>query len=183
MPILDRQGRLFGRINLLDLSFAIVVLALVSGIILVRSGRTPLRKVVRAQGPAEVTVLIRGSVSDLSIFKKEKAFITIRNQPYAPVDIVDVQAERMKVSLPTPNGKGVQAFPDPSLPWGSNVLITVRDPNALVTDDGIVLGGNKVKVGVQIELETFRYRLAGSIVKVSMPGLPRSLPDALSTVG
>lgn len=182
MPIIDRQGRLFGVVNLLDLSFAILVLALVTGVLLVRGGRTPLRKVVRAQGPAQVTVLIRGSISDLDIFKKEKAFVTIRNQPYAPVDIVDVHAERMKVSVPTPDGKGVQALPDPSLPWGSNVLLTFRDANAMATDDGIVLGGNKVKVGVQIELETFWYRLTGAIVKVDAPGLAPT-PAASPTAG
>ena len=177
MSVIDRQGKLFGTVNLLDLSFGIVVVALLCGILLVRAGRSPLHKIVRAQGPADVTVLIRGSVSDLSIFKQEKAFITIRNQPYAAVDVIDVHAERMKVSVPTADGKGVQAYADPSLPWGSNVMLTFRDPNAMATDDGIVLGGNKVKVGVQIELETFAYRLTGSIVKVSAPSLmPAAAP-------
>ena len=166
MSVLDEKGRLFGVVNLLDLSVAIVVLALVAGVLLVRMGRNPLDKVVVAKGPAEVTVLVRGSVLDLSIFKKEKAFITIRNQPYAAVDIVDFKAERMSVPVPAPNGKAVTALPDPTIPWGSNVLLTIRDEHAEATSEGIVLGGNKVKVGVQIELETFQYRLTGAVVKV-----------------
>jgi len=40
-----------------------------------------------------------------------------------------------------------------------------------VTDDGLVLGDSKIKVGVPIELEGFKYRLKGSIIDVRTPQL------------
>jgi hypothetical protein len=44
-------------------------------------------------------------------------------------------------------------------------VVTVDD-EAEVTNDGYVLRGNKVKVGNQVELESFKYRVAGTVLDI-----------------
>jgi hypothetical protein len=41
--------------------------------------------------------------------------------------------------------------------------------NAQITDDGPVLGNNKVKIGTPIEVEGLTYRFNASIVEVRIP--------------
>ena len=50
--------------------------------------------------------------------------------------------------------------------------MTLRE-KAQLTDDAIVLGGNKIKVGVPIDIEGFKYRLRGSIVDVRLVDQPK----------
>ncbi|MBK7836875.1 MAG: DUF4330 family protein [Candidatus Obscuribacter sp.] len=44
--------------------------------------------------------------------------------------------------------------------------MTVQDESEQ-TDDGYVIRGNKIKVGNQIELESFKYRVQGVVVDIS----------------
>jgi hypothetical protein len=40
------------------------------------------------------------------------------------------------------------------------------------TEDGIIWGGQKLKVGVPIDVEGFKYRLRGSVLDVRMVDAP-----------
>lgn len=166
--MIDAQGRLFGRFNLIDLSVAMIAVAMLFGLLWVRAGHSPLDKVVLSEGPTDVTLTIRGArVQDPTVIKAgEKAFITIRNQPYAKVDVVKVDWVRRPYAYVGPGGK-VQTMPDPVDPMATDLLVTIRD-HGQATEDGIVLGGNKVKIGIPLELEGFSYRLTGTITAVRM---------------
>lgn len=166
--MMDSQGRLLGRLNIVDIGIVTLAIAFGAGVMAVKSGHAGINKVVQGTGVAEVDLFVRGSISDPSIFKVgEKAFITLRNQPYAPVEIVKVTSSRRKMALPAPDGKTVKTIDDPTEPFGRDVILTIRD-KADLTEDGIVFGGNKVKVGVPIDLEGYKYRLKGSIVDVRL---------------
>lgn len=166
--MIDAEGRLLGRFNLIDLSIALIVLALLFGLFWVKMGHSPLKKVVQAEGPTEVTLTIRGArIQDPGVIKAgEKAFITIRNQPYAKVDVVKVDWVRRPYAFVGPGGK-VQTIADPMDPLATDLVVTIRD-HGQATEDGIVLGGNKVKIGIPLELEGFSYRLTGTITDVRM---------------
>ena len=75
------------------------------------------------------------------------------------------QARPKSTAVPAPDGKSVLALPDPSEPFGKDLVVTIRE-KALRTEDGFVFGDSKVKVGTPIELEGFSYRLRGSIVDI-----------------
>lgn len=164
--MLDDQGRLFGRLNMIDLSLGIIFVAIVAGFALVKMGYSPINKVIKGQGMAEVNVAIRGArVLDTGIFKVgEKAFLTIRNQRYAPVEVTQLKiSNRQTVFL----GKNDQLVvkDDPTAPEIKDINMTFRE-KAEVTDEGIVMGGHHLKVGTSVELDAFNYRLNATIMQV-----------------
>lgn len=167
MPLIDPRGKLFGLVNALDLLIVATVMVGVIGVAAAKKGYSSIG-VVEKQGPAEVTLMIKANIEDLSIFKKgDKAFVTIRNQPYDKVEITDVQAARAQIAVPTNDGKEFRVTTDPTQPWASQVILKLRDKGAQ-TDDGIIWGGQKLKVGVPIDVEGFKYRLRGSVLDVRM---------------
>ncbi len=169
--MIDQQGRLFGKVNPLDLMVVVVLVAFLVGAGLARAGKAGVNQQLKGEAMAEFDLFIRGGVADPAIFKEgEKTFITIRNQPYAALTIRKVRVTPRTITMPVPGG--VKAYPDPSEPYSKDVLLTLRE-KAQITDDAIVLGGNKVKVGVPIDIEGFKYRLRGSIVDVRLVDQPK----------
>ena len=90
------------------------------------------------------TVFLRGvTVTDTkSPFQiGEDTFITIRNVPYTKLKIKNVQYDRRKKLIET----------------------SIR---AKITDDGAVVGGNKIKIGIPVVLEGKNYKLNGIVSNV-----------------
>lgn len=169
--MIDAQGKLFGRVNVLDLMLLLVLFAAVLGVGLARTGNAGVNQVLKGEGTAEIDLFFRGSIADPAMFKVgDKTFITIRNQPHASLRIVGVKVTPKMVTMPDP--AGVKAYPDPSEPFGKDVVLTVRE-KAQFTDEAIIMGGQKIKVGVPIEVEGFKYRLRGSIVDVRVIEQPK----------
>lgn len=168
MPLLDNRGKLFGVVNLLDGLIIATVLVGVIGVVAVKSGHSSVSKIAQKEGPAEVDLMIRASIGDLAMFKKgEYAFVTIRNQPYDKVEIVNVVAKRAEIAVPINDGKDFRITTDPTTPFASEIILTLRD-EGMQTEDGIIWGGQKLKVGVPIEVEGFKYRLKSSVLDVRM---------------
>lgn len=95
-----------------------------------------------------------------------ETFMTIRNVPYKKIPIAFNETIRRNIVYL--NSKDApQSVEDVSLPFLYDFIVTLTDI-AKITDDGPVLGGNKIKVGVPIVLEGEDYRLQGvvSLVKI-----------------
>ena len=98
----------------------------------------------------------------------DDTFVTIRNQPHAKLKITDVKYNRKMVMLPTGNANNPYVLvDDKENPLSYDFLVTVED-NGKFTNDGIVSGGNKIKVGLPITLESQLYRLEGRITNVKI---------------
>jgi len=169
--VIDAQGKLFGRVNVLDLLLLVVVFVSALGLVLAKTGNAGVNQVLKGEGTAEIDLFFRGSIADPGMFKVgESTFITIRNQPHASLKIVGVKVTPKMITVPAPGG--VKAYPDPSEPFGKDVVLTVRE-KAQFTDDAVIMGGQKIKVGTPIEVEGFKYRLRGSIVDVRVVSQPK----------
>lgn len=174
MSVIDEKGKFLGKINAIDLFLVIVVLGVLMGLIWSRTGHSSLNKKVAAEGQAEVKIAIRGArVEDLKVFDKyKKAFVIIRNQPFDNVEIVSVKAWRRPLTFYVPEQKKPMRFENFDDSLSTDVDITIRSNAQFTTDDppSVVLGGNKVKAGIPVELETTEYKFTGSIISVKMPG-------------
>ena len=118
------------------------------------------------------TVFFRGiTITDtVSPFKVgENAFITIRNVPYTKLEIVDVQFERRRMLIETSNKGDYQPVDDISAPCLFDFTVTLKD-KAKITDDGAVVGGNKVKMGIPVVVEGKNYKFNGVISNVQIEG-------------
>lgn len=172
MALLDSKGRLFGKVSLLDIGAALIILMVLVGIFFYPGTSGSVAQVGAVTKPVEVDVMVRGlTVSDPDeLYQTLKTSgttnIIIRNQPYGQVKIKDVQKLPRSTAVPQPDGT-VKAYPDPrpELNYTIDMLITLTD-RATITDNGPVFGNSKVKVGTQIELEGELYDFYTSTVGV-----------------
>lgn len=163
--LINTTSRPGGRLNLIDVLVVLVVLLGLVGAGLARSGKAGIHQQLKGDVTCEFDLFIRGAVVDPGIFKVgEKAFITLRNQPYAALTIRGVKWTPRSIGVAGPDGV-LKAVADPAEPFAKDMVLTMRE-TAQLTEDAVVLGGNKIKVGVPIDLEGFRYRLRGSIIDV-----------------
>ncbi|MGB3136749.1 MAG: DUF4330 domain-containing protein, partial [Nodosilinea sp.] len=172
MTLLDSKGRLFGKISILDVAAALIILMVLFGIFLYPGTSGSVAQVGTTIQPVEVDVMVRGLTSSdpeglfASIKNSETTNIIIRNQPYGEVKIKAAQLLPRSTVVPQPDGS-VIALPDPrpELNYTIDMLITLED-DAQITDTGPVFGNSKVKVGTQIELDGDLYNFNASTVDV-----------------
>lgn len=171
MSIIDRQGRLFGKISILDISAACVILSVIIGIFVVPGPTGSVAQIVSNQA-VEVDVLVRGlAVGNLDSLlqafeEKPQANIVIRSQPAGQVEIQSANVLERTMGVPQPDGS-VIALPDPrpEISIIRDLLITIQGQGQ-VTGDGVVLGKQKVKIGTGIELDGSSYNFNGTVIEV-----------------
>lgn len=116
----------------------------------------------------EFTVFFRGvtTTDTVSPFVPgENTFITIRNVPYKKLKITDVRFDRRKILLETAKKGEYEPVDDISHPFVYDFTVTLQD-KAKITEDGAVVGGNKVKMGIPVILEGQKYKYTGVISNV-----------------
>lgn len=130
--------------------------------------------VVMGEKPVEIQVFFKNvlvTTSDNPFKVDEESFITIRNVPYTKLKIAKVEYDKKKVVIPAQNSNGYAVVEDKSQPFQYDFLITLAD-NAKITDDGAVVGGNKLKMGLPIVLEGKDYKFTGIVSGVKIVDAP-----------
>ena len=147
------------------LSIIAVIILLIAGISLSKT------KIAKTPVVAEDTVVFQVFFRGVSITTPQQllrpmdeTFITIRNVPHKKITILDaVQRPRLTTIL---DAKGRPTIvEDASNPFLFDCIVTVFD-DAKITDDGVVLGGNKLKIGLPIILEGKNYRFGGTVTNI-----------------
>ncbi|MEG4212928.1 DUF4330 domain-containing protein [Microcoleus sp. S13_B4] len=170
MKILDSQGRLFGKLSILDVAAALIVLLVAVGIFFFpgTSGGS-VAQVGTSVKPVEIDAIALGlkgtNVPDL--FKAgDKINVVIRNQPSGQITIKSVKTITRTLAVPQPNGT-LKALPDPreEEAFSKNMMFTLEGKGQL-TENGPVLGNTKVKIGTTLELEGSKYIFNASVIDV-----------------
>jgi hypothetical protein len=170
MAILDSKGRLFGKVSILDLGAALVILIVVVGIFFF-PGTSGSVAQLNEKKPIEVDVLVRGlSVRDpaglMNQFNQQKkTSIIIRKEPYGQVEIKSVKELPRTILVPQENGT-VKELPDPRTNSFSTDMLMTLGGQATLTKDGPVLGNSKIKIGTPVELEGMDYNFNASVIDV-----------------
>lgn len=143
----------------------VVALALlVSGLVFFAKTRI-VKTPVEAERKVVFQVFFRGITltSETPPFKAgEETFITIRNVPHKKILILETFSSQKKIILPLlKDGKPI-IVDDVSNPFMFDFIVNVVD-DAKITDDGPVMGGNKLKIGLPIILEGKDYRFNGVV--------------------
>lgn len=156
------------KINAFDMSILIMFLVAFLGLGLAKAGHAGVNKVITGETKIAIDVYIAGlKTTDTNLFKVgEKSALTIRNQPvYPPFTITAIKHWPKQLCFASPDGKKAISLPDLSQPYSHDFLVTVSD-QAEVTADGYVVRGNKIKIGNQVELENFKYRVQGIVLDI-----------------
>lgn len=158
--------RIKNKLNYLDIVLLITVFLSGSGYILAKAEKTPLNKIIQGKENIGIEILLPDvPVKNNDYFKTgEKTAITIRNRPYTRLTIIKLESRPKQTILPTYTGT-LKTINDPTKLNIKDYYITLSDL-ALKTNDGYVIGGNKIKIGNQVELEGFDYRLNGRVVNI-----------------
>jgi len=154
MKIIDSKGRLFGKVNILDLgAIAVIVLVLIV-IFIVPGPKGSIAQVGSGAGSdtIELNLLVRGlSVKNpqefLSALKNTSVNIIVRNEPAGRLNIESVEELPNYVIAPQPDGS-VKSLPDPRPVVAlSTDMIMYLNGKGSMTDDGAVLANQKIKIG------------------------------------
>lgn len=158
------------KINLFDILTLLTIIFSITGYLFAKAEKTGLNKIIEGKEKIAIELLVpdvnTGS-SDIKndIFKVgDKTAITIRNRPYTKLEIIKSEFKPKLLIIPDLHG----SFKTPLDPTRANIkdyTVTLAD-EALKTQDGYVIGGNKIKIGNQIELEGFNYRLNGKVINL-----------------
>lgn len=170
MAILDSKGRLFGKVSLLDLGAAVVILLVIVGIFFF-PGTSGSVAQLNDKKPIEVDVLVRGlSVRDPATLmnqftSQKKTNIIIRNEPYGQVEVKAIKELPRTILVPQPNGT-VKELPDPRANSFSTDMLMTLGGKATITKDGPVLGNSKIKIGTPVQLEGTNYSFNVSVIDI-----------------
>ncbi|MCY7331795.1 MAG: DUF4330 domain-containing protein [Pseudanabaena sp. CAN_BIN31] len=171
MAFLDRQGRLFGKFSILDIGAIATILIVLIGLFIVpgNSGSSIAQMLSAENKTVQVEMNVRGlsATNPQSLIKVgDKVNIIIRNQPRGEVTIKKVDISTPKVVTAKADGTAVY-FDDPrALSTSQSDLVITLESTARVTNDGVVFGNEKVKVGTSIDIEGSKYIIRGSAMAV-----------------
>ncbi|MFP4132795.1 MAG: DUF4330 domain-containing protein [Halothece sp.] len=174
MKLIDSKGRLFSTISIIDLGAALVILMVIIGIFVFPGTSGSVAQVTGAN-TIEMDVLVQGlkmnhpETLEEELEEEQTTQLIIRNQPHGQVDIKSFERIRRTVTVPQPDGS-VTAEPDPrpEEQYKTDWLMTLGG-EAKITNDGVVLGSNKLKIGTTVELEGFSYNFRGTVIDIRIP--------------
>jgi hypothetical protein len=172
MSILDRQGRLFGKVSILDIGAALVIGIAILGILLIPAGNSSSPVVGGGKTEiAEIDVVVRGlNVLDpkklaADFQPGQKLSFVVRNQPTPPVEIRSMRFLDRLLIAPQSDGS-LKALADPRLDsFSVDMLVTVQGEGQ-ATDGGFTVGGTKVKIGSAVEIDQKNYNFNASVIDV-----------------
>jgi hypothetical protein len=119
---------------------------------------------IKGETDVDIRVMFRIRSDRAALMKAgDMTNITVRNQPRGEVKIVAVEQTPVKVTLPV-NGVP-QAVKDESEFNVQEYAVTLRD-HAVISEEGYVAEGVKLKIGLPMNLEGFDYIVHGGIVDV-----------------
>ena len=142
-----------------------LILVIGVGLYTAKGMRTTASKQIESKSPIEFEVYLRSvtiSSATCPIVTGEKTFISIRNVPYSDLDITGVKSIPKKTAVCAKNSDGFILVPDPAYADTFDIIVKVKD-EAIITKDGAVVGGNKIKIGLPITLEGKTYKLNGTV--------------------
>lgn len=173
MNIIDSKGRLFGKVNILDLGAIAVIILVLIGIFIVPGPKGSIAQVGNNNTDTiELNLLVRGlSVKDpdslLNEFNQQANInIIVRNEPAGQLTVDSAQRLQNYVIVPQPDGS-VKALPDPRPENFSIDMMLLMTGKGQMTKDGAILANQKIKIGTVLELDGTNYNFRGSVIGVN----------------
>jgi len=168
----NKNNKFLGKFNIIDCVIVGVIALLIISALIIKNGLfNPVHKIAKGAKQIEFTVVTRAydvTSQDEIIKKGDKTFITIRNVPYTKLEVHNVTKEAMKEMYFNYDRPEIPyLIKNVAYPHRYQYVIKLRD-YAMITNDGAVLGGNKIKIGLPVDIEGFNYRLSGMVTDVKV---------------
>lgn len=172
MKLIDSKGRLFGKVNILDLGAIAVIILVLIGIFVVPGPTGSVAQVGNTSfDKLEVSLLVRGlNLKNASEFiesiKDSNVNVIVRNEKAGSLTIKSVEELPSYVAANQPDGT-VKAVldPRPIVAYNTDMILDM-DAKGKMTKDGAILANQKVKIGTLLELDGSNYNFRGTVIDV-----------------
>lgn len=157
MSFIDKKGRLFGLINVIDLLVIILVVAVVA-----RFALNPQKSsLTNEEKKIQVVLLVKDVRDATANVIKEGDIVreTKTNNLLGKVTKVEVKPAETLVN--TADGR-VLNVPNPVL---KDVYVTVEG-SATVGENAIVLGGTEIRIGTAVQMKTNLYAVVATVMEI-----------------
>lgn len=146
MRVIDNKGRLFGIVNIIDLTVLLVFCLLVAGGAYKFLYTKPevISESQKVLVTLEVSDIRKPSVDSFKV--GDMLYHYDRGQAFGK--IIDKKVENYREPVPTSDGRMVLA----EVPGKFTVILTV-EANAVITDQAIIIGDQHTRVGSQFRLK------------------------------
>lgn len=160
MKIVDSKGKLFGRINIIDLALGIIIICLFCGIGYKIFERNMNEELVEEKVEAYITLRAVGIVPEAEACDIEGEKLIVENE-ISDAEIVSVKFQESKYNGMTSDGK-LSIENNPLL---RDVEITVKAP-AVKNETGILVAGKNFRVNQDFVITTKEFYANAKIVGV-----------------
>lgn len=163
MKFVDEKGKLFGKINVIDLALGILIICLVGGIgykVFFAGDEGMDGHETREAGEAYITFRATGIVPEAEEYVAEGEKLISDNE-VSEMEIVSVKFLENKYSGMTAEGK----LSIENNPLYKDVEITVKAP-AVSDDVGVTIGGKMYRVNQGIDIATKEFFANAKVVKL-----------------
>lgn len=159
--MIDEKGRLFGKINIIDLAVVLVIVLLAGGILYREKGSSA---VVAQPRTVVMKVVCLGVYPDAATqIKPGDQLVASGN--LVPVYVKDVKIRRALNGTPNAEGQIILA----EHPFRKDVLLTLEGKTMAVSPAEIVLGGQRVRAGIEdYVVKTQKFEAKATIISVEV---------------
>lgn len=161
MGILDEKGRLFGRVNIVDLLIILVIVAL--------AGRVAYGRILDYVAPAisaekveiEVELLVSGvRQATIDVLQPGTNLYHTQTNAYLGV-LTDLRIEPAEIMIQLPDGGIIES----TSAIRYDVYMTVKGP-ARITERVILLGNTEIRVGTRVPLQSRLASVAATVMAI-----------------
>ncbi len=161
MKLIDKKGKIFGVINIIDLTIILILGLLVVGgaYRFKKSSPQVIAESQKAIVKVEISEVRQPSVDGIEV--GDVLYHYDRGQYFGK--IIDKQVENFKKPVETSDGKVVMA----DIPDKYNVILYI-EANATNNTDTIVIGGEQARIGTQYRLKNKKVAVFGTIFNIEL---------------
>lgn len=163
MKLIDEKGKIFGKVNIIDLALILIVLLLVSGVgykLFLQKNNSALEQ-PKEEKEAEITFYIKQCIPESKDAIKKGDKLIIENE-LSEVEVIKVETEDSRVMGINEFGEAVVT----TSPLAIDMYVTVR-AKVDVSVAGITLNEEKIKVNTDFILETIDFYGGAKVSEIS----------------
>ncbi len=160
--MLDKKGRLFGRISVIDLAVIVILLVVAIRFAYAHFGARIGQSIVEREQTIEVTFLVQ-VIRDTTVdaIRRSQAMFEFKTGAYLG-DVVKVETEPADVLFLLREGVWAQT----ESPNRVNALVTVRG-KARIGENVITMGGVEMRVGASVGLKSKWVAVQGNVLTIN----------------
>jgi hypothetical protein len=160
VSMLDKQGKLFGKINIIDLAVLLAVLLLVAGFLYREKSSSVIINPKTVQMQVVCPFVYPNVVDNVKVGDQ-----LVANGAPVPVYITSVKVTPAQTTVSKPDGSMILT----TNPFRKDIFLTIEGKTSAITPGEITLGGQKVRAGVDnYYVKTQKLQLTATILKVEV---------------